>query len=459
VAFHLSVLLPVAIVATALMLIATSDAGLTSARAALIGACVLLLPFNGGHGLTQAPPWIAWLGVMGFVLSRATDARARRAGRWMCAAALATFILLLLYFVDLRLPTGPTTTSSPIAILRGVVNFLSLCIGPATISLAPYSMMLVIAASALTGWRLLRIARTDPRESARAGGILACMGGVFTMAVCVGWGRTSDWKFSGIAPRYVSLPANLACCVYFGWCLYGSPLARRVVPYAACALMAALVAIHVDVGREYGEVRRDAAAAFTRDVDAGLALSTLAIKDAGVFSFNPSDLEPMLRYLDSARRPPFDRRPPETPFTLDAAHPYWIMPARPIGASSPDPIVPIAHLGDGVLIVRPPGELHFAIPSGARTLQVGFGIHLEAYQSGEDAAVRFSAEIAPVDAPPLELFERTLEPACNGPDRGVQRASIALPAYGGGEIVLRTTHVPGHDAERSWSFWSGVAFE
>jgi hypothetical protein len=458
-AFQLSVLLPAAIVATALMLIATSEAGLTPARAAWIGACVVLLPFNGGHGLTQAPPWIAWLCVMGFVLCRATDARARRAGRWMCASALATFALLVLYLVHLEIPKGPTTTSSPIAILRGVVNFLSLCIGPGTIALAPFSMMLVIGACAITGWMLLRIARTDRRESARAGGILACMGGVLTMAVCVGWGRTSEWKFVGIAPRYVSLPANLACCVYFAWCLYGSPLVGRVVQYAACALMAALIAIHVDIGREYGEVRRDAAVDFTRDVEAGLAISTLAIKDAEALSYSPHDLEPLLRYLDSARRPPFDRRPAEVPFAFDAVHPYRIMPARPIAASSPAPILPIMHLGDGVLIVRPPGELRFAVPSGARTLQVGFGIHLEAYQDGADAAVRFSVEIAPIDAPPLELFERTLEPACNGPDRGVQHATIALPPYSGGEIVLRTMHVPGHDAERSWSFWSGVAFE
>ena len=325
--------------------------------------------------------------------------------------------------------------------------------------LAPWSTLFVLALFAATAWLLVRVVRDHPDERARAAGVLACMLGIVTMAVCVGWGRTSDWKFVGIALRYVGLPTNLACCAYFAWGVYGSPAIGRVAQYGLCALMAALLPVHVWIGQDYAYTRTHTAADFVRDVDAGLSVSSLAIQHQDTFGYGPAELEPLLRYLDEARWAPFDRRPAEVPFVLDAQHPYRMMPARPIAASSPHPIVPVAHLGDGVLIVRPPGELRFAIPDDARTLRCGFGIHLEAYKRSEDSAVRFSAEIEDAGAPAIQLFERTLEPACNGPDRGVQRVTIALPPGSHGELVLRTAHVPGHDPERSWSFWTGVAIE
>jgi hypothetical protein len=461
-AFQLSLMFPIALVATALMTIATRARHLTRSPVAVIGASVFLLPLNGGHGLTQAPALMAWLAIVGYGLWRAPDPDARRAGRWMIAFTLATTALIGIYFIGYESTPSTTHPRNLTALLRGTLNFTSLAIGPATQRLWPYSVALVTVVCAITTVLLVRAWRARPDERIRASGLLACIGCVATMALSVGWGRNDPQPLTGIALRYVSLPSSLLCAAYFAWELYAAPRTARVVQYALCALMAALFVSNSQYGVEYGEQRRQADEEIRSDVAAGLSIPALADRHWERLSNSAHNCEMSLYLLEAAHAAPFEHHRAAHAGEPDASSPYPMFRTMPARALSPAPVIAARQYDENVLMVRPTGELRFALPHAAHALRIGFGIHRQAYQDEKDAAVRFAAEIATGDDAGVVIFERTLEPGRRALDRGVQRAMLALPPRSeaaSAELVLRTLDVPGHDARWSWSFWTDVEIE
>jgi glycosyltransferase involved in cell wall biosynthesis len=359
-AFQLSLMLPVACVSAFLMLVARRAGPPSPNRMALAGACAALLPLNGGHGWTQAPPIFLWLMFAGFMLRRSADARARRAGVVAWVFALLVAALAACYFIGYESPNAGLRTLNVGHILIGAANFLSLCIGAATEELWPYSVVLVLAIVAATVWLLVR-ACLRPAERLRALGMLAAMCGVISMALAAGWGRHLDDVHSGIALRYGMLPSNVLCCAYFAWTLYGSRIAARTARWMLCVLMAAMLPINVKIGTDYGMFRSMQSEAFMKDFDAGMSLGELARTHAPNVFDDVERFEARLKDLEKARLEPFAHHGATPELKLEPSVLQKLHMPMPIAARSPEPIAPLEVLERDVLLVRPPGELRFSV--------------------------------------------------------------------------------------------------
>jgi hypothetical protein len=133
-------------------------------------------------------------------------------------------------------------------------------------------------------------------------------------------------------------------------------------------------------------------------------------------------------------------------------------PAIPGGSRARDPIVDLDFDGRTVCSVRPPGELRFDVPVGARAMSGQFGIHPRSYATGARASARFTIESVSPEGRIHIFFDRVLDPASREDDRGFQRFSVPLPGDLYDELVLRTSEVLGADPDRTWCFWCDLKF-
>jgi glycosyltransferase involved in cell wall biosynthesis len=453
--FQISLILPVALVSGALMF-AVRRGGTPSRSAVLgFGACTLLLPLTGGHGMAQLPPLLAWLFFAGVACARSLGADVRKVGRILLATGVAAAALGAFYFVDFELQPTIPYEHDPVRIASVAVQFVTLSIGPRASKLWPASGLVVLSLCALTLVLLYRVMRDRPSERLRASAILACMLGVFCMAATCGWSRAGLSPHSGFDARYVSLPSNLLCCVYFAWCAYGSPAIGRVVRFSLFAIMCALLPSHAEFGVECATPRKRASDALLIDARAGVPIPTLVHKYWRELYMSRAGFDERLRELQRAGFAPFDTdaTPPAVELPADPAN----STAVPSGSRSLNPIIELDVDDRTVCSVRPPGELRFDVPPGARAMSGQFGIHPSAYDLGTRVSARFTVELVEKDGRVQILFDRALDPVSEK-DRGFQGFSVSLPDGLDGDLVLRTSVVRGADSDRTWSFWSDLKF-
>ncbi|MEZ5414544.1 MAG: hypothetical protein R3F03_09550 [Opitutaceae bacterium] len=122
---------------------------------------------------------------------------------------------------------------------------------------------------------------------------------------------------------------------------------------------------------------------------------------------------------------------------------------------------PVSHqvIGNfGVSLVHAPGSMTVDIPDGVRRLKVMFGFPSAAYEGTEpsDGAV-FIIEWKLGDEA-VQLMERTLRPATQPYDRGLQSFEAVIPAREGegAKLVFRTTNLESRN--KDWTCWTQPEF-
>jgi hypothetical protein len=306
-AFQISLTLPVAIVGSILMILCQGRGALSSKGAIAVGACVCLLPLNGGHGLSEMPALMVWLVLAGLGWGGRPDPLARSDRGTLLVLAVSASILCGLYFREFVFPGTSMHAHGLGRVARVAAQFLCLAIGSAAERTWHWSLPLVVGLCSISVFLLVKVARERPPERLRAAGILAVFAGVVSMALSVGWGRGSvGW--GGFAARYVSLPAMVLCCVYFTWCRYGSPSAGRCLQLALFLLMSGVFAINLREGIRYGEQRLRIEHDFESDLARGLSNHELAVRHADAFYTPQSRFEEALTNVQRARLPPFEAR-------------------------------------------------------------------------------------------------------------------------------------------------------
>jgi hypothetical protein len=236
---QITIAVPTVLTCTFLMLGLARPAA-PSPRAALgMVACAFLLPLNGGFGLTQLPPLLAWMLALGVLLVRAPEAERRRSGRVLLGGVALCLALVVAYFWNFEFPESTSKTHAPLAVLRTALQFLSLNFGPVATRFRILAPIVAVGFAAVAALFALRAARESRTERWRVALVLAGLAAACTIALAVGMSRTEMGYSAGLATRYVILPAPFFVAAYLGLCLYGPRLWAGVVQAIGCLLLIA----------------------------------------------------------------------------------------------------------------------------------------------------------------------------------------------------------------------------
>jgi hypothetical protein len=203
------------------------------------------------------------------------------------------------------------------------------------------------------------------------------------------------------------------------------------------------------------------AAQIMGDVEAGLTLEQVAARNWQEVYTSQEGCEARWALLGRGGYWPFDRYRTEAivdpESALEIRNPAFMLRKRPFAWSSTGLLMPRRVDGRWVVVVQPDGELRFTLSPAVRNMICMFGIHPLAWENarGERTdGVRFSLELEHGEGPPIVLHERTLDPASEPGDRGLQQFHVLLPDQTEGTIVLRTGNAPGRSATMDWSYWA-----
>ncbi len=131
---------------------------------------------------------------------------------------------------------------------------------------------------------------------------------------------------------------------------------------------------------------------------------------------------------------------------------------RPAPTSVTSPLPSDWEIIDGHEVLRLParGEIHFAVAPNAKSVSACFGVLPQAYDPGTTDGMLMQIELIGEKGQRTLLFERHLDPRATPQDRGTKSVRLDLPPHGKGELVLRTTNLPGHNEHCDWSYWTDV---
>jgi len=109
---------------------------------------------------------------------------------------------------------------------------------------------------------------------------------------------------------------------------------------------------------------------------------------------------------------------------------------------------------DGRMVVgaHPDAALWIAIPAGARTATMEFGLPPETYAQTD--GVEFLIVWHPRQGPSRELLKRHVDPAKNQTDRGTLTVTVQLPDAASGELEFATT--PCENYSYDWAYWKKI---
>ncbi len=123
------------------------------------------------------------------------------------------------------------------------------------------------------------------------------------------------------------------------------------------------------------------------------------------------------------------------------------------------PFGPFAHDLEQRVVsdAHAPTDFLFEIPPRATRAEIEFGILPGAY-TGEQPTdgVEFQVALAEPDSYQRILFTRELRPVQNPGDRGIQSATVALPAKAAGQLIFRTRPGPSGSIASDWAFWARI---
>lgn len=455
---QITIAVPTVLTCTFLML-ALARRGPPSAVAALwMCVCAFLLPLNGGFGLTQLPPLLAWMGVAGLVLVRRPAPDERRTGVVLLAGTAACAALVVYYFVDFRFPESNSHSFDLAHVLRTALQFLSLNLGPVAVRFKIPAQLFVCAFAAIAAVFALRDARRDRAEAWRASAVVATLAAACSIAVSVGISRTDMGYTAGLATRYVILPAPLFVAAYLALCRFGPRVWAAAIQTAGCAVLVLALPTDFTHGEVMGLQHLGSSNELRESVRSGAPIEAVVAQNWRAFYPTPDGFRARLLQLRAIGYPPFED--PAIARDWPRSDPYFMFDPHPRSVRDAGTATVRRILQENALLVRAESEIVLAPPNGARRLRAAYGMLPNAWNGSLEGGrrsdgVAYVVDWRATDGATRELFRRELRAHEREADRGVQTLDVALPEAAG-ELVLRTQNLSGANREYDLSFWSRV---
>lgn len=307
--FQLNFVTAVLLAGLVLVQVAKCGERLRLRPALAITACLVSLGLCGTFGLAYLPTVACWIALAGVLRRRDRDAHARRDGAILLLLAALPVVLVGACFLGYQRPEHHETSPGLAASLRTSLQFLSYGIGPAAKEIWPVSAGLVAAACGLLGWQALGVLRHRPEERLRAAGFLCFLGGLLSLAVGIGWGRSFLGPDAGFAPRYATLAAPLLCLAYLQCGAFAAPTARFPVQRVLFLVMCGLVLVNARKGVKFAAGLNHTVAALEADARLGIPPEILVLQHGERLKLVPAEFYVgQLQRLREARLGPYRDR-------------------------------------------------------------------------------------------------------------------------------------------------------
>lgn len=443
----------------AFLMLALARRGPPSPTVALwMGVCVFLLPLNGGFGLTQMPPLLAWMAVAGFVLARRTEPSERKSGLVLLGGTATCVLLVVYYFVDFQFPESNSRSFDLARVLRTTLQFLSLNLGPVAVRFKIPAQLFVCSFAAIAAVFALRDARRDRAELWRASAVVATLAAACSIAVSVGISRTDMGYTAGLATRYVILPAPLFVAAYLALCRFGPRLWATAIQAVGCLVLVLALPTDFTHGEVMGLQHLGSSNELRESVRSGAPIEAVVAQNWRAFYPTPEGFRARLLQLCAIGYPPFED--PKIARSWPKSDPYFMFEPRPRSVRDAGSATVRRILQENALLVRAESEIVLAPPLGARKLTGAFGMLPNAWNGSLENGRRSDGvahviEWRDANGETRELSRRELRAHEREGDRGVQKLELVLPS-GPGELVLRTQNLSGANQAYDLSFWSRI---
>ncbi|MBI5362612.1 MAG: hypothetical protein HZA53_05495 [Planctomycetes bacterium] len=423
-----------------------------------MAACAFLLPLNGGFGLMQLPPLLAWMLGAAWCLRRSESAEERATARVFAVGALATLALVAFYFVDFRFPPPSTRTLDLPAIARTAAQFLSLDLGPVAERwriLAPltvFGFAGLAVGFALSAWR-------TRAERGRVAAVLAGVAAAVSIALAIGVARSPMGYSAGLANRYVILPTPFWITSFLALCVFGPRWIAHAAQGLACLALVVVLPLDFRYGAWRGGIHLGGSNALYESIGAGLPYEEVVDQNWRAFYPTPEGFGARLLQLREAGYPPFEALAAGKGWPASDAH--FMFDPRPRKIDAPEKGRP-RRLKDGyAFVLRADNAILIGAPPTATELHARFGMlpntwNGSAPDGARTAGLRVRVEANAKGAPTRVLFERELRPATVAADRGAQTLQVALPREAELELVLRMQALSGAAGELDVGWWGDV---
>ena len=423
-----------------------------------MAACAFLLPLNGGFGLMQLPPLLAWMLGAFLVLRRSGVAEERATARVFFVGVLATVALVAWYFVGFYFPAHTQRSFDLLAVLRTAAQFLSLNLGP----IAETWRLLAPAGVLGFGAVALILALRAWRERAERGRILAIVAGLSAatcIALAIGMARSPSGSSAGLANRYVILPVPFFVTAFLALCVYGPQRIARAAQGLACIALAVVLPHDFRYGAWRGGMHLGSAQRLEESVQNGMSYEQVIELNWSAFYPSPAGFGARLLQLRQAGFPPFDAA--GTAVDWPESDPYFMFDPRPKAVVAARVGQPRRLKDHWALALAAENEIVLAPSPGAARLTAGFGLLPNTWNGSAPGGartegVRFRVEARGRAGEARVLFERELRPHAVPGDRGTQRLDVALPNEAGLELLLRMEAVEGPPDSLDVGYWCEV---
>jgi len=253
-------------------------------HSALLGAALIVFVLCGPGGLPYVLALAAWLLAWTVTVWPSYSQLQRQRLALVLFAVFAAFALTGFYFVDYKPyfpvndpPTISSWAPSPGLLGSGVayLQILGLSLGTVTKPYAVPCGLAVLGFGIVTASVLIQALRQRPAERFRVLGLLAMLCAQAAIVAVIAWSRAGmglDYIYQG---HYLTIVAPALCVFYFAWEIAGGRFAPFVEFSMAIVLVALLPASYIQA-RQFGNALQQQAAAFERDVRAGVPASVLA---------------------------------------------------------------------------------------------------------------------------------------------------------------------------------------
>ncbi|MGH8984327.1 MAG: hypothetical protein ACRDY6_10705 [Acidimicrobiia bacterium] len=259
-----------------LVLITTTPLPMPPRVAWAAGALLVMLPLGGGTALAMVPAGAAALGSL--VLLSPTSRASRRV---VLGAAVASGVLVGVYFIGWERPPWYPDNPGPGSTLRTTAKALTLGWGPGVDNSWPLAGVATVVVLGSAAFVLVRALQRSGVQQPRVLAVGFFAAGTGLTALAIGYGRAALVPTEGLPDRYALAAAPALIAAWFAWALFGPSRLRVVVQGGFLVAVMLLLPLNVQKGYDWRDWYTDGMDAVERDIDAGMPREELARRHHG----------------------------------------------------------------------------------------------------------------------------------------------------------------------------------